>query len=253
MVAEVLNLFSKIQEFQIDSKFDSQLYKKVLNSNELTPEEEDDQAELQRGRGMIRVTRQVTAYRQIRRYTHETLGYGEVDLPPRAFDTSGYWLSLKESHLAALQAEGIWFGALDYGPQSLWQARRQAARERDQFRCRLCGRPEAASRQHDVHHIRPLRAFLQEATQHNVDPNSIYPQAHALSNLMTLCPSCHRRAETFPNRRTSQDYRDSMQQRLAVQSYMCLHHQGRCPPTFPGLYYRRRDRIRHDSLVPEYG
>jgi DEAD/DEAH box helicase domain-containing protein len=40
-----------------------------------------------------------------------------------------------------------------------------------------------------------LRLFVEEAARNNVDLSVVYPQAHALSNLITLCPACHRRAE----------------------------------------------------------
>lgn len=150
---------------------------------------------LYRHRGLVKVTSQVTGYQQVRHYTHETIGYGNVDLPEQALDTSAYWLSLPADLREALGEVGVWVGPLDYGPSQLWQQQREAARARDGYRCQLCGQPESARRQHDVHHIRPLRQFLTEATRNGGARSQIYPTAHALNNLMTLCPSCHRRAE----------------------------------------------------------
>ncbi len=150
---------------------------------------------LYRHRGLVSVTSQVMGYKQVRRYTHEMIGYGPVDLPEQAFDTSAYWLSLPDDLLEAIREAGVWVGSLDYGPAKLWQERREAARSRDGYRCRLCGKPEAHQRQHDVHHIRPLREFLAEAYLNGAELSAVYKAAHALSNLMTLCSPCHRRAE----------------------------------------------------------
>ncbi len=162
----------------------------------LNRKEEDCSAPLHRTWGEVRVSSEVTGYKQIRRYTHETLGYGEVNLPPQAFETTAYWLTLSNDLLEQLRAASVWHrDPLDYGPADLWQRQRKAARARDGYRCRSCNAPERPGRQHDVHHIRPLRAFLEEAARNNVVPASVYSQAHALSNLITLCPSCHRRAE----------------------------------------------------------
>lgn len=64
-----------------------------------------------------------------------------------------------------------------------WSVRRRALR-RDQFRCQACRKTVSAmDRNPDVHHIEPVRRFD--------DPD----QAHRLSNVVSLCRSCHRRAE----------------------------------------------------------
>ncbi len=153
---------------------------------------------LPRSRGDVRVTTQVTGYKQIKRYTHETIGFADLSLPPQSFDTSAYWLTLPDDLLDDLRRAGVWRrDKPDYGPADLWQRRRNEARARDGFRCRRCGAPEKPQRQHDVHHLRPLRLFLEEAARNGVDPRAVYPQAHALPNLMTLCPACHRRVEVM--------------------------------------------------------
>lgn len=64
-----------------------------------------------------------------------------------------------------------------------WRVRREA-RERDSHECRICGTTASdEGRKLDVHHIRPVRAFD--------DPQN----AHRLGNVVTLCRSCHRKAE----------------------------------------------------------
>lgn len=70
----------------------------------------------------------------------------------------------------------------DYG--NGWWTIRRAARERDDNRCQHCGITKAEiGRNLDVHHIEPVRSFE--------DPGA----AHRLDNVITLCRSCHRKAE----------------------------------------------------------
>jgi DEAD/DEAH box helicase domain-containing protein len=82
----------------------------------------------------------------------------------------------------ALRDAGLWRGDPNqYGPN--WERQRTLARQRDDYRCQVCGARETG-RAHDVHHKIPFRQF----------PS--YEQANRLENLATLCPSCHRRAES---------------------------------------------------------
>jgi DEAD/DEAH box helicase domain-containing protein len=132
--------------------------------------------------GEIRVTEQVIGFRKVKWFTHEQLGMGDLELPPSELQTMGYWLSPTEQTVALLREQGLWSSdPNDYGPD--WEAQRDAARARDAYRCQRCGVPER-DRQHDVHHRIPFRAF------------ESYQEANQLSNLVTLCPRCHRRAET---------------------------------------------------------
>jgi DEAD/DEAH box helicase domain-containing protein len=147
----------------------------------------------QRAHGEVTIVARATGYRKIKRYTHETLGWGEIDLPEQLLHTTGFWLSFTEETVARLQAVGQWIEPLDYGPQ--WAQIRDQARARDGFRCRQCGAPERDGRQHDVHHIRPLRAWLMEASQRGEEPSHARQMANRLDNLITLCSQCHRLAE----------------------------------------------------------
>jgi DEAD/DEAH box helicase domain-containing protein len=140
--------------------------------------------------GEVQVTSEAVGYRQIKRYTHETLGWGDIDLPEQAMVTSGAWLWVGAGALQGLYDAGVLLPPLDYGPN--WTAQREAARARDGYRCRTCGVPEATlGGQHDVHHIRPFREFGYVPGE-----NDAYLQANALDNLIALCVRCHRRAET---------------------------------------------------------
>ncbi|MEP7199194.1 MAG: Zn-binding domain-containing protein, partial [Chloroflexota bacterium] len=78
--------------------------------------------------------------------------------------------------------------ANDYGPN--WQDVRKRVRERDGYRCQNCGVPENGA-EHHVHHKIPFKQFA------NV------PQANQPSNLVTLCPPCHAKAETAVRVRSS--------------------------------------------------
>ncbi len=141
------------------------------------------------GHGDVEITEKTTGYRQVRFGTSETLGWGEVDLPPQTMLTTAYWLRLDEATITRLRAEGWWrFDPNDYGPT--WPGQRALARQRDGYRCRTCGAPEREGRQHDVHHLQPFRTFGYARGHNRHDL-----QANRLDNLVTLCPQCHRRAE----------------------------------------------------------
>jgi DEAD/DEAH box helicase domain-containing protein len=148
--------------------------------------------------GELLVTAQAASYRLTKRYTHETLGYGQIDLPPRQFQTTGYWLWLPPASVSRLSAEGILVGPNNYGPN--WETQRNAARARDSFRCVQCGQPETreGGRQHDVHHIIPFRTF-----GYVPGLNDNYKLANDLDNLQTLCRACHTRVEAARGTQTS--------------------------------------------------
>jgi len=131
--------------------------------------------------GEIAVTTQVTGYKKIKWFTHENLGEGVVSLPPTELHTTGYWLAANDETVARLRDEGLWTNAPNnYGPD--WDAIRERARARDRYRCQTCGAPESG-KAHHVHHKIPFRTF------------PTYQQANELTNLVTLCLNCHRRAE----------------------------------------------------------
>jgi len=68
-----------------------------------------------------------------------------------------------------------------YGPN--WQAQRRNTRHRDNYTCQRCGITEKElGKQLDVHHINPFRSF----------GLARYKEANALSNLISVCRSCHR-------------------------------------------------------------
>ncbi len=147
------------------------------------------EATLLHGYGDVEVRRRITGYRRIRRHTHETLGYGDLELPETVLETGGYWLSPASALIARLREQSLWQGdPNDYGPN--WAVQRERARARDGYRCTQCGAPERPGRQHDVHHIRPFRLF-----GYVPGVNTAYLEANRLENLRTLCRNCHQRLE----------------------------------------------------------
>jgi DEAD/DEAH box helicase domain-containing protein len=148
------------------------------------------------GWGDVRVTSQATSYKILRRGSNEVLGYGEIDLPEQTLDTQAAWLGFPEHTVDALKAAGAWLSdPNDYGPE--WSATRDAVRERDGYRCLGCGSLEMAGRQHDVHHKIPFRAFVADEVRREGLPAALaWKVANRLENLVTLCRSCHHRAES---------------------------------------------------------
>jgi DEAD/DEAH box helicase domain-containing protein len=171
----------------------------------LRPEVEQDAGGLLRAWGDVSVVTQATGYRKIKRYTFETLGFGEIDLPEMTLETTGYWLVFGETLTEQLYAAGILLRPNDYGPN--WQTQRLRALDRDNHQCRMCGasgqdpsgfeNPQGSISLH-VHHIRPFREFNYIPGQ-----NDNYRQANELDNLITLCPSCHRQAEAGQQTRSA--------------------------------------------------
>lgn len=150
--------------------------------------------------GELQVTTQVTAFLKRRWYTHETLGQEPLDMPPSELQTTGYWLTLSEETVTRLRAAGAWSNdPNDYGPD--WNKIRDRVRARDGYKCQVCGTPES-TRQHDVHHKIPFRAFVRSAKSPDLAAKSgdfalqqALQQANRLENLTTLCPSCHKKVE----------------------------------------------------------
>jgi len=68
--------------------------------------------------------------------------------------------------------------------------------QRDEYRCRTCGAAGATNLH--VHHIRPFREY-----GYMPGENENYRAANKIDNLITLCPSCHRRAEAGQQTRSA--------------------------------------------------
>jgi len=159
--------------------------------------------------GELQVTTRVKGFTKRRWYTHETLGAEPLDLPPQEMQTTGYWVSISDDIVGTLSEAGLWTNAPnDYGPG--WQQIRERVRARDGYKCQMCGKPET-KRQHDIHHKIPFRMFfrgsptppdvgLQSQLAPAVRPGetlqSAIARANQLDNLTTLCPECHKKAET---------------------------------------------------------
>ncbi len=142
----------------------------------------------QKAWGEVQVTTQVTGFRKRSWVGNEHLGQEPLDLTPTEMQTTAYWLSISDEIVESLSRVGLWTNAPNnYGPE--WPQIRERVRARDGFRCQMCGRAETG-RQHHVHHKIPFRMFRNEAGKIQRE------QANRLDNLATLCPECHKKAET---------------------------------------------------------
>jgi DEAD/DEAH box helicase domain-containing protein len=192
-------------------------YTRASATTTVTVEQQHDEALIggvQKGMGRLLVTNQATGYKLVKRYTHETLGYGSIDLPSQQFETTGTWFALTPALVKALARQGVMVGPNDYGPN--WPAQRKAARVRDSFRCRRCDTPEGDHREHDVHHIRPFKTF-----RYVPGENEAYKEANRLENLMTLCRTCHHMVEAQSRTRSALAGAANVIKNLATLYLMC--------------------------------
>ena len=169
---------------------------------EFRPEAETTERGLLFAHGELTVLSKATGYRKVKRYSHETLGYGAIDLPEILLETTGYWLIFSQALAEQLWNAGILARPNDYGPN--WSQQRRKVLERDGYRCRTCGGgasnlsiEEKGILLH-IHHIRPFRDY-----GYIPGVNENYRQANEIDNLITLCPSCHRRAEAGQQTRSA--------------------------------------------------
>jgi len=172
-------------------------------------------------RGQLEVRRRITGFRELRLRTREVVRSGTLDMPETSYAAGACWFVVEEAALDRLRASGTWRHDPLAGRGPGWQAARDDARARDGYRCRSCGAPEAPDRQHDVHHVRPFRDFLatgappgpaaaespespvsgaaggtaEGAARAAAGTADGRATANDLDNLVTLCRSCHARAE----------------------------------------------------------
>jgi DEAD/DEAH box helicase domain-containing protein len=123
----------------------------------------------------------IPKYQKKRWFTNELIGAGDLDMPPRTLQTTGFWLNIKANYLEKLRQTGSW-GSDPNAYGKGWPELRLKILSRDQNTCRACGKTFSPA-ELQVHHIRPFRTFADPAL------------ANMPSNLVTLCPTCHRQAE----------------------------------------------------------
>ena len=129
----------------------------------------------------IEVTTRIESYKRIDWETRTVLSVEPLELPPTELRTFGYWMAIHPKTVDKMREEKMWFSDVNnYG--STWEKQRNLTRERDQYRCMICGLPEA-DKPHHVHHKVPFRLFTD------------VKKANELENLITLCSTCHRLAE----------------------------------------------------------
>ena len=167
-------------------------YTEASTSTNVDVEEEHERVEAAttiKSIGEVLITSQTTGFRKIKLYTHETLGWGEIQLPEQEMHTTAYWFCIAPDVADDLIAQGVLFAPNDYGPD--WEKVREEILARDGHRCRKCGAGEPPGRSHDVHHMRPFREFGYVRGGNRNDRLANTPE-----NLITLCRACHHRAES---------------------------------------------------------
>jgi DEAD/DEAH box helicase domain-containing protein len=132
--------------------------------------------------GEIQVTQQVTGYKEILWETNQKINIHKLDLPETQLETEAFWFYIPNNLKDQLISENLWLNYQnDYGPG--WKKYKDLIRKRDHYTCQRCGIKEENSAHH-VHHIKPYKLF-----------DSMELANHP-SNLITLCATCHKLAET---------------------------------------------------------
>jgi DEAD/DEAH box helicase domain-containing protein len=131
--------------------------------------------------GEIQITTKVTGYKKINWQPYEVISRETLDLPATTLRSIGFWITLSENTEKEIRNLGLWSSSPNnYGPD--WEKIRNIVLERDQHSCQMCRKRSSQESLH-IHHKQPLRSF------------SSLAEANQLSNLVTLCPRCHQRAE----------------------------------------------------------
>ncbi len=144
-------------------------------------DQQDSNTAVMKGFGDLQVTTRVIGYRKMRWHTHEQMGMEELDLPPTELKTTGYWITLQPQLVNDLRKIKLWNNdPNNYG--SDWDIQKKKAQARDGNQCQVCGSSGEYSKL-EVHHKTPFRLFSSTMI------------ANDLSNLVTLCGSCHHQVE----------------------------------------------------------
>ena len=179
--------------------------RQVLGTLDVTPQLTDEE---------VRVHIKPAAYRRVQQGTHETLGWGEIDLPEQVMETEAFRLTLSSALVEDLAEAGVMLAPLDYGPA--WPEIRKTILARDGHKCRMCGTTAQPGHPLEVHHLTALRTFLAQ-----------YPRqealrlAHAPENLFTVCPPCHHQLERARGARTALSGLSYLLRNLAPVFLMC--------------------------------
>jgi DEAD/DEAH box helicase domain-containing protein len=187
------------------TKVERLMVRRALGTLDVTPQLTDEE---------VRVHTKPAAYRRVQQGTHETLGWGEIDLPEQVMETEAFRLTLPSALVEELAEVGVMLAPLDYGPE--WPQIRETILARDGHRCRVCSATAQSGHPLDVHHLTPLRTFMAQ-----------YPRqealrlAHAPENLLTVCPTCHHQLERARGARTALGGLAYLLRNLAPVFLMC--------------------------------
>jgi len=131
--------------------------------------------------GDIKVVEQVSGYRKLSWVTNLPLSQYEILIEPDDLLTKGFWIFFSSSVIYQVIRMNLWTNSkINYG--NTWKTIRESVIIRDKTSCQVCGIITRMNQLH-VHHIKPFREFLRAKDANNPE------------NLITLCPSCHKKAE----------------------------------------------------------
>lgn len=158
--------------------------------------------------GDIQVSSKVVGFQRLLWGSLQILDANPLDLPSTDLRTTASWWSILPEAIQRLEQANLWRNSPNnYGPG--WERIRKLVLGRDQYQCKSCGLSESQAGPLHVHHIRPFRLFASPL------------EANRLENLVSLCPTCHRRAETSVLVRSGMAGLTYLLQQIASLFVMC--------------------------------
>jgi len=116
--------------------------------------------------------------------TKDEVGQSDTTMSLTAYRNhfDGYVEAIREADLSLDHVNGTVRGCCAPGPD--WNEKRRIALDRDNETCQVCVDAMDEDANLNVHHIRPRHVYRD-------NPDYDWENVNALTNLITLCPTCH--------------------------------------------------------------
>ncbi len=178
--------------------------------------------------GELLIHEQVTGYQKIRWGLNEIMESIPLSLPKTELITTGFLFLFDKKTIDMLRNQGAWSNdPINYGVD--WTTQKQKVLLRDGYTCQNCRTKSETTTLH-VHHKIPLRMFQNQKEGNHLD------------NLITLCASCHKRAEDIVRIRSGLAGLAYILSNLAPLFLMCDKRD-------IGVHFDPQSRLNHGEAV----